>query len=56
MHPSGLARYRIDDLIREAESERMVRRVRAVQSARRRATFRRAGSGIISLLLWPVRH
>lgn len=56
MQPSSMARYRIDDLIREAEVERATRRVRAVQAAERRAKFRRIATAGVSLLLWPVRH
>lgn len=56
MQPSAMAKYRIDDLIREADAERATRRVRAVQAAERRARFRRITTAGVSLLLWPVRH
>jgi hypothetical protein len=56
MQPSALAKYRIDDLIREAEAERATRRVRAVQAAERRARFRKIATAGVALLLWPVRH
>jgi hypothetical protein len=56
MQPSALAKYRIDDLIREAEAERATRRVRAVQAAERRAKFRRITTAAVTMLLWPARH
>jgi hypothetical protein len=56
MQPSALAKYRIDDLIREAEVERATRRVRAVQAAERRVKFRRIATAAVTMLLWPARH
>jgi hypothetical protein len=56
MQPSALAKYRIDDLIREAEVERATRRVRAVQAAERRAKFRRIATAAVTMLVWPARH
>jgi hypothetical protein len=56
MQPSSMARYRIEDLIREAEVERATRRVRAVQTAERRAKFRRIATAGVAMLLWPARH
>ncbi len=56
MQPSALAKYRIDDLIRQADADRATRRVRSVHAAERRARFRRVTTAGVALLLWPVRH
>ena len=51
-----IARYRIDDLVREAEAFRATRPARMARAATRRRRARRIGAGIASILLWPIRH
>ncbi|HXF71690.1 MAG TPA: hypothetical protein VNO79_03660 [Actinomycetota bacterium] len=53
---SEMARYRIEDLVREAEAFRAARPARLVRSAARRRRARRIATGIASILLWPIRH
>jgi hypothetical protein len=53
---SEIARYRIDDLIRDAESYRRSKGARVARAAARRQRARRVAAGIASVLLWPIRH
>jgi hypothetical protein len=54
-----MARYRVRDLIHQAEAERMAR---AARSARRagatggRWPLRRVGAAALGFMLWPFRH
>mgnify|MGYP000395088458 CR=1 FL=1 len=51
-----IARYRIDDLVREAEAFRATRPARMARAAARRRRARRIAAGVASVLLWPIRH
>jgi hypothetical protein len=51
-----IARYRIDDLVREAEAFRATGPARMARAAARRRRARRITAGVASVLLWPIRH
>ncbi len=53
---SEIARYRIDDLIRDAESYRRSKGARVARAAARRQRAQRVAAGIASVLLWPIRQ
>jgi hypothetical protein len=51
-----LAKYRIDDLVREADAYRMTRSTRLARGAERRAKLRRIGSTMSWVVTWPIKH
>ena len=51
-----LAKYRIDDFVREADAYRMTRSTRLARRAERRAKVRRVGSVISWVVTWPVKR
>jgi hypothetical protein len=51
-----IARYRIEDLIREAEGARRARLAGAARGPGRRYGIRRAASLLASAAAWPGRH
>ncbi len=51
---SELARYRVDDLIRAAEAERLAKATRHARKAQKRSAPRR--SGFVLALLLPFRR
>jgi hypothetical protein len=55
MNPSGLARYRIDDMVREADRYRRSAGLRATAWGSRRPVRRLAGT-VVSILAWPFRR
>jgi hypothetical protein len=50
-----LAKYRIDDLVREADTYRMTRGTRLARKAERRAKLRKVGTAMAWVVTWPVR-
>jgi hypothetical protein len=56
MYDRAMAQGRIDDLVRAAERDRLVRQTRSVRAAERGSRLRRIGAMVIHALLWPVRH
>ena len=56
MYTEDLARYRIDDMVREAEAFRKTRDSRAGRAAERRTRARRMATVLASVVLWPIRH
>jgi hypothetical protein len=51
-----LARYRMDDRLREAEAYRRSKASLAGRTAAHRDRFRRIGTAAATMLLWPVKH
>jgi hypothetical protein len=51
-----MAKYRIDDRVRAAQTDRLVRSTRAGRTADARSGARRVASTIAAALLWPIRH
>jgi hypothetical protein len=51
-----LARYRIEDRVREAEAYRAAGDTRRAKHEARRARARRTVSGLLAALLWPIKH
>jgi hypothetical protein len=51
-----LARYRMDDRLREAEAYRRSKASLAGRTAEHRDRFRRIGTAAATMLLWPVKH
>jgi hypothetical protein len=51
-----LAKYRIDDLVREADAYRMTKSTRLARGAERRAKLRRIGSTMSWVVSWPIKH
>jgi hypothetical protein len=56
MYGSELAKARIDDLVREADTYRRSRGARAVRAGEMRGKLRRVTRSAVSALLWPIRH
>jgi hypothetical protein len=56
MYDRAMAQGRIDDLVREANHERLARRTRGAASAQRRGVLRRLGAGAVQAITWPARH
>ncbi|HYZ00234.1 MAG TPA: hypothetical protein VFA92_01950 [Candidatus Binatia bacterium] len=54
MHPGELARYRIDDMVRDAERYRRSAGVRTTAGPAR--PVRRLAGAVVSLLAWPFRR
>ncbi|HEY6677926.1 MAG TPA: hypothetical protein VI411_03390 [Actinomycetota bacterium] len=51
-----MARYRIDDRVRAAQTDRLARSTRAGRTADARSGTRRVVTTIAAALLWPIRH
>jgi hypothetical protein len=51
-----MAKYRIDDRVREAQAERMARSTRAGRAGEARNGVRRVVSVVAAAILWPIRH
>jgi hypothetical protein len=51
-----MAKYRIDDRVREAQSERLARSTRAGRASEARSGVRRAMVAVAAAILWPIRH
>ena len=56
MLTAEVARYRIEDRVREAEAYRASRSSRIAKAQARRAQVRRSVSGFLAALTWPVKH
>lgn len=56
MYQREVAKYRIDDLVREAHAYRLTRETRMARAAERRARNRRVASAVASALTWPIKH
>jgi hypothetical protein len=55
MLSGDMARYQIEDRIREAKRDRVARSVRKDRSPQRAAVTRRVGSGFLAAVTWPKR-
>lgn len=51
-----LSRHRMQDLMREAEAERLARTTRRARLADGRSASRRFARAAIAAVMWPVRH
>jgi hypothetical protein len=51
-----MAKYRIDDRVREAQAERLARSTRAGRAGEARTGVRRVVSVVGAAILWPIRH
>jgi len=51
-----MAKYRIDDRVREAQAERLVRSTRAGKAGEARSGVRRVVTAVATAILWPIRH
>jgi hypothetical protein len=51
-----MARLRIEDRVRDAESDRMARSTRAGREREARSSGRRVVRTLAAALLWPVKH
>jgi hypothetical protein len=51
-----LAKYRIDDLVREADVYRMTKSTRLARRAERHAKLRRIGHVMSWVVTWPVKR
>jgi hypothetical protein len=56
MLSGDMARYRIEDRVREAEFERRARTTRRSKMAAERGATRRIGRAAIAAVLWPIKH
>jgi hypothetical protein len=56
MYAGELARERITDMVRDADTYRASGATRAARSAERRARARRVAAMAVSVLAWPIRH
>jgi hypothetical protein len=52
----AMAQGHIDDLLRAAEHQRIVKRVRRARIGERGTLLRRVGSAVAAAVLWPIRH
>ena len=50
------ARVRIEDRVREADAYRVSRSTRARRVAATHGKARKVGAGVLSALLWPIKH
>ena len=51
-----VAKYQIDDMVRNAEAYRRSRGTRSALAKARRERARRVATWAASLVLWPIRH
>jgi hypothetical protein len=51
-----MAKYRIDDRVREAQADRLAGSTRAGRTADAKSRASRVVSTIAAALLWPIRH
>jgi hypothetical protein len=51
-----MAKYRIDDRVREAQADRMARSTRAGRAGEARSGVRRVVVAVAAAILWPIRH
>jgi hypothetical protein len=51
-----MARFRIDDRVRDAESDRLARSTRAGRDREARSSGRRVVRTLVAALLWPIKH
>jgi hypothetical protein len=56
MLTAEMAKYRIDDRVRETQADRLARSTRAGRTADARSGTRRVVSTIAAALMWPIRH
>jgi hypothetical protein len=56
MLSSEMAKFQIQDRVREAESFRTTRATRSVRDAERRSRSRKVARGALMAFLWPVKH
>jgi len=56
MYTGDLAKERIGDMVRDAESFRRTRETRSARSAERRAAVRRIAVSAVTAVMWPIRH
>jgi hypothetical protein len=51
-----MAKYRIDDRVRAAQTDRLAKSTRTGRTADARSGASRVASAIAAALLWPIRH
>jgi hypothetical protein len=56
MLTAEMAKYRIDDRVRAAQTDRLAGSTRAGRTANARSGARRVVSAIAAALIWPMRH
>jgi hypothetical protein len=56
MISGDMAKFQINDRIREAEADRVARQTRRSRMADERGLARRVGRAAIAAVVWPVRH
>ncbi len=56
MFTEEMARYRIEDRVREADAYRAARSTRTARTTARQGRVRRIAGAVASALLWPVKH
>ena len=56
MLTAEMAKYRIDDRVRAAQTDRLAASTRAGRTANARSGARRVVSAIAAALIWPMRH
>jgi hypothetical protein len=56
MLSSEMAKFQIQDRVREAESFRTAATTRGAREAERRSRSRKVAHGALAALLWPVKH
>ena len=56
MFTGEMAKYQIQDRIREAEAYRAARSTNAGRAAARQSRIRKIASSALAAVLWPVKH
>ncbi len=51
-----MAKYRIEDRVREAQADRLGRSTRAGRAGEARSGVRRVVTAVATAILWPIRH
>jgi len=51
-----MARYQINDRVREAEADRVARSTRRSKAAESRGVTRRIGRAALAAATWPIKH
>ena len=56
MYQREAARYRVEDMVRDAEAYRRSQETRTARSGAQHGALRRMASAAIALVVWPIRH
>ena len=56
MYQREAARYRVEDMVREAEAYRRSKGTASARAGEGQGKLRRAAGTALSLLVWPFRH